>query len=122
MSERNILLLLNDISASIQNIFDFTNGLSFEQYSSDIKTKHAVEHNFMIIGEAVSRIPDSFKIRHKEIDWRLIKDFRNVIVHDYFGIDNNIVWDIIQFHLDELSNDISQVLKSETGDDSKFSG
>ena len=121
MSERNTLLLLKDISESIQNIFDFTSGLSFEDYCSDIKTKHAVEHNFMIIGEAVSRIPDSFKTRYKEVDWRIIKDFRNVMVHDYFGIDNNIVWDIIQFHLRELSIDISRVLENETGDNSKFS-
>ena len=75
----------------------------------------------MIIGEAVSRIPDSFKTRYKEVDWRIIKDFRNVMVHDYFGIDNNIVWDIIQFHLGELSIDISRVLENETGDNSKFS-
>src|SRR5665213_1058237 len=107
MSERNSVVLLNDIVESIQNILQFTQGLSFEEYSSDIKTSHAVEHNFMIIGEAVSRLPQDFRQRHPEIYWRQVKDFRNVIVHDYFGIDNNIVWDIIQISLKDLLQEIS---------------
>jgi uncharacterized protein with HEPN domain len=114
MSERNTTLLLNDIVEAIQNIFEFTRGFSFEEYYSDIKTKHAVEHNFMIIGEAVARLPEGFKLKHKIINWRQVKDFRNVIVHDYFGIDNNIVWDIIQVNLADLLRDISHVLQKET--------
>jgi uncharacterized protein with HEPN domain len=113
MSERNTTILLNDIVAAIQNIFEFTRGFSFGDYCSDIKTRHAVEHNFMIIGEAVSRLPESFKQKHEMINWRLVKDFRNVIVHDYFGIDNNIVWDIIQLNLKDLLQDVSQVLQEE---------
>jgi uncharacterized protein with HEPN domain len=46
MSERNSVVLLNDIAEAIHNIFEFTRGISFEEYSSDIKTRHAVEHNF----------------------------------------------------------------------------
>jgi uncharacterized protein with HEPN domain len=115
MSERNNVILLGDIAEAIQNIFEFTKGLSFENYSSDIKTRHAVEHNFMIIGEAVSRLPDNFKQTHTEINWRQVKDFRNVIVHDYFGIDNNIVWDIIQLNLADLLQDVSILLKKESG-------
>lgn len=114
MSERNTTALLNDIVEAIQNIFAFTKGLSFSDYSSDIKTRHAVEHNFMIIGEAVARLPESFKKKHNIINWRQVKDFRNVIVHDYFGIDNNIVWDIIQLNLTDLLQDISMVLEKET--------
>ena len=56
MSDRNILFLLEDIKESIENILSFTNGLSFDIYCSDIKTVHAVQHNFMIIGEAVAKI------------------------------------------------------------------
>ena len=110
MSERNTTVLLKDIMDAIQNIFEFTHGFSFEEYCSDVKTKHAVEHNFMIIGEAVSRLSDEFKQAHHTINWRQVKDFRNVIVHDYFGIDNNIVWDIIQFNLKDLLTDVSELL------------
>jgi uncharacterized protein with HEPN domain len=68
----------------------------------------------MIIGEAVSRLSEDFKKEHPEVNWRQVKDFRNVIVHDYFGIDNNIVWDIIQFNLSELLDDAVSVLNQET--------
>ena len=67
----------------------------------------------MIIGEAVSRLSEDFKKENSQINWRQVKDFRNVIVHDYFGIDNNIVWDIIQFNLSDLLNDANSVLNEE---------
>jgi len=114
MSERNTIALLGDIIESIQNILEFTRDFSFDKYVNDLKTRHAVEHNFMIIGEAVSRVSENFKKEHPEINWRQVKDFRNVIVHDYFGIDNNIVWDIIQFNLSELLDDIKLILTKET--------
>jgi len=66
-----------------------------------------VERNFEIIGEATSRIPESFKQLHPHIEWRIIKDFRNFIIHEYFGINNLIVWDIIQYRLTDLLNEIS---------------
>ena len=113
MSERKSVLLLLDITEAIQNIFDFTTGFTLESYSDDIKTRHAVEHNFMIIGEAASRLPDAFKLQNNHVSWRQVKDFRNVIVHDYFGIDNSIVWDIIQFSLPDLFVQISTLLQAE---------
>lgn len=69
MSERNTIYLLQDILEAIQNIFDFTKGYTFDNYCGDIKTKYAVQHNFMIIGEAVSRIPETFKLQHTTVDW-----------------------------------------------------
>ncbi len=113
MSERSIIFLLQDIADAIHNILGFTKGFDFPQYSSDIKTKHAVQHNFMIIGEAAARIPVSYKNQHTNINWRQVKDFRNVIVHDYFGLDDNIVWDIIQLNLSPLLNEISLLLQGE---------
>jgi uncharacterized protein with HEPN domain len=112
MSERSLLLLLEDISFSINHIFDYTAGLSFEQYEADLKTKDAVERNFLIVGEAVSRIPGEFKNSHDHIEWRIIKDFRNFIIHEYFGINNLIVWDTIQLRLPQLLKDIQELIKT----------
>ncbi len=102
MSERSIEFLLSDIQESIENIISFTNHQTLESYCADTKTMHAVQHNFMIIGEAVARLPEEYKNVNNLINWRQMKDFRNVIVHDYFGIDNGIVWDIIQHNLPDL--------------------
>ena len=86
--------------------------MTFDSYQSDLKTRHAVERNFSIIGEAVARIDKSFRDLHPTVDWRQVKDFRNIIVHDYFGIDDMIVWDIIQNDLALLEKDIRIVLVS----------
>lgn len=107
MSDRSIKLLLSDILESIHNIREFTKGMNFEQYESDLKTRYAVERNFIIIGEATARISNEFKELHIQIDWRQLKDFRNVITHNYFGIDNTIVWNIIEYYLTELEKEIN---------------
>lgn len=62
--------------------------MTSDSYEADSKTKDAVERNFEIVGEAASRIPDDFKKLHPTIEWRIIKDFRNFIIHEYFGINN----------------------------------
>src|ERR1700749_4145328 len=116
MSERSSLLLLEDISTSIDHIFDYTKGQSFEQYEADSKTKDAVERNFLIIGEAVSRIPQEFKDRHEQVEWRIIKDFRNFIIHEYFGINKLIVWDTIKLKLQQLQNEIRDLIEIEKED------
>lgn len=112
MSERSTKLLLEDISVEIQTIFQFTEGYSFENFESDLKTRQAVERNFEIIGEAVARLPQEFKDLNPNIEWRVIKDFRNFIIHDYFGVNHQILWDTIQLRLPELNLDIKKVIDS----------
>jgi len=109
MSDRDLPLLLQDIKDAIQSILTYTNGYTLITYEDDLKTKHAVERNFEIIGEAASRIPEEYKQLHPYIEWRIIKDFRNFIIHDYFGINNQIVWDTIQFRLPELLGNINEL-------------
>lgn len=94
MSNRQPILLVEDIIESGEKILLYTNGLTFEQFISDSKTVDAVVRNFEIIGEAANRLPEEFKDKHPGIDWYRIRGFRNRIVHDYFGIDYNIVWQI----------------------------
>jgi uncharacterized protein with HEPN domain len=110
MSERNLSLLLRDIHTSITRILEYTDGISFEAYVADHKTVDAVTRNFEIIGEAASRIPEEFKKLHPHIEWRVIKDFRNFMIHEYFGIDDLIVWDTIQKRLPDLLVKISALL------------
>lgn len=78
MSERDIQLLLEDILEAIGNIKDFTKDITFDTYQADLKTKHAVERNFSIIGEAVARIDKPFRDLYATVDWRQVKDFRNI--------------------------------------------
>ena len=108
MSNRNSWLLVEDIFESCGKILDYTAGLSFEEFIADPKTVDAVVRNFEIIGEAAGRLPEEFKDAHSEIDWFRIRGFRNRIVHDYFGIDHSIVWQIKDKFLPELIEAISK--------------
>ncbi|OAQ40758.1 hypothetical protein A5893_07415 [Pedobacter psychrophilus] len=112
MSSRDTRLLLQDINFSIEKILDYTKNLSFEDYESDSKTKDAVERNFEIIGEASSRIPEDFKNLNQNIEWRILKDFRNFIIHEYFGVNNQILWDTIKFRLPDLYQNILELIKT----------
>ena len=102
MSKRDSILLLGDILESISKIQKYTDEMDFESFVEDDKTIDAVVRNFEIIGEAANRLDPDFKTAYPEIDWKRIKGFRNRIVHDYFGIDYEIVWDIVKNNLDEL--------------------
>lgn len=102
MSERSIALLLQDMAHAVEKIFTYTRGFTFDDYVADSKTRDAVERNFEIIGEAASRVPEAFKQENAVIEWRIVKDFRNVISHDYFGVNDRIVWETIGAKLPDL--------------------
>jgi uncharacterized protein with HEPN domain len=102
MSNRNPDLLIEDILESCDKILSYTAGLSFEDFVAETKTVDAVIRNFEIIGEAANRLPEDFKDSHPQIDWFRMRGFRNRIVHDYFGIDYSIVWQIKDTYLPQL--------------------
>lgn len=111
MSERDELLLLVDIKTAIHAILNYTKDYSFTQYESDLKTRHAVERNFEIIGEAASRMKPDFIKHYKHVEWRILKDFRNFIIHDYFGINHDIVWETIKNRLPGLFSEIDKIIE-----------
>ena len=111
MSKREIILLLDDMLQSAQKIKRYTSNLNFDSFITDDKTIDAVVRNFEIIGEAANRIDPGFRDSNPEIEWKRIRGFRNRIVHDYFGIDYEIVWDIIESYLDEIINKLDTLIE-----------
>ena len=109
MSKRELHLLVDDILQSSENIKNYTSGYSFDKFVNDKKTFDAVVRNFTIIGEASNRIDNDIKIRFPLIDWDEIRGLRNRIVHEYFGIDNQILWEIIENELDNLIDNLEIV-------------
>ena len=102
MSKRDTLLLLDDMLQSALKIKKYTKDFNFETFLADEKTIDAVVRNFEVIGEAANHIDSDFRDKNPEIEWNRIRGFRNRIVHEYFGIDYEIVWTIIDSYLDEL--------------------
>ena len=111
MSNREIQLLLEDIFDACQKIISYTAGMSFDDFIKDDKTIDAVVRNFEIIGEAANRVPEDFRSDHPEIEWRRIIAFRNRIIHEYFGINYEILWKIKEENISELTEFVQQAIK-----------
>jgi len=112
MSDRDIMLLLEDMLESALKIRRYTDSMTYNNFIDDDKTVDAVVRNFEIIGEAANRIDADFRSSKPEIEWKRIRGFRNRIVHDYFGIDYGIVWDIIQNNLQELIDQLRDLTEN----------
>ncbi|MDQ2730062.1 MAG: DUF86 domain-containing protein [Armatimonadota bacterium] len=95
-------LYLTDIRRACEKVRSYTAGLTFDQFVSDSKTRDAVLHNLAIIGEAVKKLPQEICERAPVIEWRKIARFRDIVIHHYFAVDNQIVWDIVVNKVPEL--------------------
>ena len=109
MSERSVSVLLDDIYESIDKIERYITGMTAEDFIKDEKTSDAVIRNLEIIGEAVNRLPDNFTSQHQNIEWRKIIGLRHRIVHEYFGVDLDLVWHIIIHNLPVLKKDLLRI-------------
>jgi uncharacterized protein with HEPN domain len=110
MSKRDPRLLLEDIARAIEKTLRYTHGLTLADFKADDKTTDAVVRNLEIIGEAVRQIPLAFKEIESDVPWSQIAGLRNRIVHDYFGLDLEMIWYIVTTDLPELNRRITRIL------------
>lgn len=111
MSKRGDRECLKDILEAIYRIQMFTQGLDREELLEDLKTQDAVLRNLEIIGEAVKNISSNVKQAHPDIDWRKIGGMRDKIIHMYFGVNWDIVLDVVYDKLPELEQNIESCLE-----------
>lgn len=109
MSKRDFRLFVVDIKESTEAIFNYVEEIDKEGFKNDRKTYSAVIREFEIIGEAVKHLPEVLTEQYPEIAWRDIKDFRNLLIHQYFGVDHEIVWNTIQNDLPKLHEVILKI-------------
>ncbi|MDJ0757163.1 MAG: DUF86 domain-containing protein [Ardenticatenaceae bacterium] len=101
---------LRHIYDEIHYLKRVTDNLSFEGFINDETLKRAVVRSLEIIGEAVKQIPESVRQLHPHIPWRAISRMRDRLIHHYFGIDYDIVWDVIENHLNPLDEAVKSLL------------
>ena len=106
MSKRDPLVLLEDIMLAIQKIGRYASQMDHDEFLSDELVIDGVARNLEIIGEAARQLPEEFRSVHPQIPWTQIAGLRNRIVHDYFGLDLEIIWQIIQHDLPELEKQV----------------
>jgi uncharacterized protein with HEPN domain len=111
MSSRNPKLYIQDILQACDDILNFTQALdSADALQGDRRTFLAVVHSLEIIGEAARQMPRNFREKHPQIPWREIGGLRNVIAHEYFGLDNDIIWDVVRTQIPVLAAQMRQSL------------
>ena len=109
---RDFEVYLQDILEAIGKVNAYTAGMSRAELEGDPKTVDAVLRNLEVIGEAAKAIPELVRDAHPEIEWRKIGGLRDILIHHYFGINMDIVWDILQNQLDELGEKVRQMLRN----------
>ena len=108
---RDYKLYLDGILEAATRIEKYTKGLSLKKLKKDDLTIDGVVRNLEIIGEAVKNIPADVKEKHPDIEWKKIAGLRDILAHEYFGIDVDILWDIVENKLPHLKKEISSLLK-----------
>ena len=108
--QRDYRHFIQDIADAISKIERYIGDSDFEQFSSDEKLVDAVVRNLEIIGEAAKKIPPEIREKHPDVEWKKACAFRDVLAHSYFGIDLEIVWDIVRNKIPTLKKNILAIL------------
>jgi uncharacterized protein with HEPN domain len=89
--------------------------LDLNQFVQDEKTFDAIVRNLEIIGEAAKRIPPQMRARYPDVEWNKIAGLRDIVAHEYFGLDEDILWDVVQNRIPVLLDRTRQILAAEGG-------
>ncbi|HUS48748.1 MAG TPA: DUF86 domain-containing protein [Candidatus Paceibacterota bacterium] len=103
------LAFIKHLLDSINAIEEFSKNMNKDKLMSDRLKRSAIVREIEIIGEAVKNISESLKNKHPEIEWKEIVGTRDKMIHHYFGVDLNIVWDIIKINLPDLKIKILRI-------------
>ena len=107
--KREYLDYVQDILDSMNDVEAFTRGMDFPEFEQDRKTTNAVVRSLEIIGEAAKKIPDEIKEKYGNIPWKNIAGMRDKLIHEYFGVDEEIVWKVAREEIPALKSSVQKL-------------
>lgn len=110
MSKRNIADYIEDIVSCIEEVEQFTCEMTFDEFLEDTKTINASIRSLEVLGEAAKKIPDNIRDQYQNIPWKRMSGMRDKLIHDYFGVDLELVWTVIKEELPPIKPYIQQLL------------
>ncbi|MBI1741763.1 DUF86 domain-containing protein [Candidatus Acetothermia bacterium] len=116
MSERTDRDFLSDIKEAIHRIEAYTGGMTYEAFLADIKTQDAVIRNLEIIGEATKNLSEELRAKHPDIPWKSMAGVRDRLIHHYFGVNLDIVWQVVTSELPKVAPQLAKTSDDETSE------
>jgi uncharacterized protein with HEPN domain len=113
MSERGDKAFLGDIGEAVRRIGVYLGAMPYEAFVEDTKTQDAVIRNLEVIGEATKNLSAELRARHSDVPWRSMAGVRDRLIHDYFGVNLDIVWHIVAVELPGVASRIAEIIEEE---------
>ncbi len=114
MSERADKELLSDIQEAIRRIVVYTAGMTYDTFLADTKTQDSVIRNLEIMGEATKNLAEGLKAKYLDIPWKSMSGSRDRLIHHYFGVNLDIVWQIVTVELPKVALQLEKILRNMT--------
>ncbi|MBA2291931.1 MAG: DUF86 domain-containing protein [Gemmatimonadales bacterium] len=110
---RAVPLLLGELLEATDLIAQYTAELNFDDFAANIEKQDAVVRRLAVIGEAVKGLPEPFRAQYPEVPWRSIAGARDILVHEYFRVDLELAWEMVQTELPELARQVRRIMTAE---------
>jgi uncharacterized protein with HEPN domain len=107
---RDYRVYLDDILEAAGKIEEYIEGYTRREFVEDSRTVDAVIRNLMVIGEAANHVPDEVRTRYPAAQWRDMIGLRNIVVHEYFGVNLDVIWKIVQNDLPQVRVLVKKIL------------
>lgn len=111
MPSRNWKFRIQDILEAVAMVESYVSGMSFQDFISDQRTVDAVVRRFTIIGEASAHVPEEICRNNPGIPWEDVRAMRNIVVHEYFGVNEEILWDTIHHDLPDIVGPLKRLIE-----------
>jgi uncharacterized protein with HEPN domain len=102
---------LRHILTEVDYLIKAGTGLSYDKFAADETFRRAFVRSLEIIGEAAKKVPEDFRAQYPAVEWRAMAAMRDRLIHDYFGVDFELVWDVVQRRVPELKSQIADILE-----------